>query len=58
MAIALGVDLFDSAAYAIFARDDRLLTPEGTVKLGDIQEWPFSSHSLFGTTPQRDQGDG
>ena len=52
MAIALGVDLFDSAAYAIFARDDRLLTPEGTVKLGDIQEWPFNSHALFGTTPQ------
>jgi len=52
MAIALGVDLFDSAAYAIFARDDRLLTPEGTVKLGDMQEWPFNSHALFGTTPQ------
>tara|TARA_E500000081_G_scaffold155176_1_gene194845 strand:- start:4885 stop:6366 length:1482 start_codon:yes stop_codon:yes gene_type:complete len=52
MAIALGVDLFDSAAYAIFARDDRLLTPDGTVKLGDIQEWPFNSHALFGTTPQ------
>ena len=27
MSIALGVDIFDSAAYAIFARDDRLLTP-------------------------------
>jgi len=52
MAIALGVDMFDSAAYAIFARDDRLLTPGGTVKLGDIQEWPFHSHALFGTTPQ------
>jgi 7-cyano-7-deazaguanine tRNA-ribosyltransferase len=52
MAIALGVDMFDSAAYAIFARDDRLLTPEGTVKLGGIQEWPFHSHALFGTTPQ------
>jgi 7-cyano-7-deazaguanine tRNA-ribosyltransferase len=52
MAIALGVDMFDSAAYAIFARDNRLLTPEGTVKLGDIQEWPFHSHALFGITPQ------
>ena len=52
MAIALGVDLFDSAAYAIFARDERLLTPEGTVKLGEIQEWPFTSHALFGRTPQ------
>jgi len=52
MAIALGVDIFDSAAYAIFARDDRLLTPQGTVKIGDIHEWPFHSHALFGTTPQ------
>ena len=51
MAIALGVDMFDSAAYAIFARDNRLLTPEGTVKLGELQEWPFHSHALFGTTP-------
>ena len=53
MAIALGTDLFDSAAYAIFARDDRILTPEGTVKLGSIQEWPFLSKSLFGTTPDQ-----
>ncbi|MCH1591948.1 MAG: tRNA guanosine(15) transglycosylase TgtA, partial [Candidatus Thalassarchaeaceae archaeon] len=52
MAIALGVDMFDSAAYAIFARDNRLLTPEGTVKLGELREWPFHSHALFGTTPQ------
>ena len=56
MATALGVDLFDSAAYAIFARDDRLLTPEGTVKMGDIQEWPFHSNALFGTTPQEVRG--
>ena len=52
MAIALGVDMFDSAAYAIFARDDRILTPEGTVKLSEILEWPFNSHALFGLTPQ------
>ena len=32
MAIALGIDLFDSAAYALFARDDRLLCPWGTEK--------------------------
>ena len=51
MAIALGVDLFDSAAYAIFARDDRLLTPDGTVKLDNLNEWPFLSNALFGTTP-------
>ena len=28
MLIALGADLFDSAAYALFARDDRLLSPQ------------------------------
>lgn len=53
MAIALGTDIFDSAAYAIFARDNRILTPEGTVKLDSIQEWPFTSKSLFGTTPDQ-----
>ena len=53
MAIALGADFFDSAAYAIFARDDRILTPEGTVKLDSIKEWPFTSKSLFGTTPDQ-----
>ncbi|MCH2428722.1 MAG: tRNA guanosine(15) transglycosylase TgtA [Candidatus Thalassarchaeum sp.] len=53
MAIALGADLFDSAAYAIFARDDRILTPEGTVKLESLQEWTFTSKSLFGYTPDQ-----
>ena len=52
MSIALGVDIFDSAAYAIFARDDRLLTPEGTVKLDDLEEWPFQSHALYTETPK------
>jgi len=51
MAIALGTDLFDSAAYALFARDDRLLTPTGTVKLGELTEWPTHSTALFPHTP-------
>lgn len=53
MAIALGADLFDSAAYALFARDDRLLTPNGTVKLANLKEWTFPSSTLFGTTPNQ-----
>ena len=52
MAIALGADLFDSAAYALFARDDRLLSPEGTIKLEGLNEWPVSSAALFGRTPE------
>lgn len=49
--VALGIDLFDSAAYALFAKDDRLLTPVGTVKLQSLEEWPHSSPALMGTTP-------
>jgi 7-cyano-7-deazaguanine tRNA-ribosyltransferase len=52
MCIALGADLFDSAAYALFARDNRLLTPDGTVKLGDLTEWPHTSSVLFPYTPK------
>jgi len=53
MAIALGADLFDSAAYAIFARDDRILSPHGTFKLEGLSEWPIHSMSLFGHTPEQ-----
>jgi len=49
--VALGADLFDSAAYALFARDDRLLMPWGTVKLGDLTEFPISTAALSGKTP-------
>ena len=41
MSIALGADLFDSAAYALFARDGRILTPWGTEKLEGLIEWPI-----------------
>ncbi|MDE0708667.1 MAG: tRNA guanosine(15) transglycosylase TgtA, partial [Candidatus Poseidoniales archaeon] len=49
--VALGADLFDSAAYALFARDDRMLMPWGTVKLGDLDEFPISTAALSGQTP-------
>ena len=51
MCIALGADLFDSAAYALFARDGRLLTPDGTVRIDDLEEWPLTSHTLHDITP-------
>src|SRR2546421_4862662 len=37
--VALGCDLFDSAAYALYARAGRYLTPEGTLLLGDMVEF-------------------
>ncbi len=42
VAVALGCDLFDSAAYAIYAKDDRYLTPYGTKKLEDLHYLPCS----------------
>ncbi|MFB6256337.1 MAG: tRNA guanosine(15) transglycosylase TgtA [Haloplanus sp.] len=40
LAVAMGCDLFDSAAYAIYARDGRYLTVRGTEHLADIDYFP------------------
>jgi 7-cyano-7-deazaguanine tRNA-ribosyltransferase len=36
--VAMGCDMFDSAAYALFARHDRILSSEGTFKLDQIKD--------------------
>ncbi|MEM2429267.1 MAG: tRNA guanosine(15) transglycosylase TgtA [Nitrososphaerales archaeon] len=36
LAVALGCDLFDSASYILYARDDRYITSKGTVRLEDL----------------------
>ena len=51
MLIAMGADLFDSAAYVLFARDGRLLTPWGTEKIADIEEWPILMPSITHFSP-------
>lgn len=43
LAVLLGVDFFDSAAYIKYARDDRLLFPDGTRHLKEIKYPPFFS---------------
>jgi 7-cyano-7-deazaguanine tRNA-ribosyltransferase len=40
LAAAAGCDLFDSAAYALYARDDRYLTVRGTEHLEDLEYLP------------------
>ena len=52
MSIALGADLFDSAAYALFARDGRILTPWGTEKLEELHEWPLMMPCISTVTPE------
>ncbi|AIY91049.1 tRNA guanosine(15) transglycosylase TgtA [Geoglobus acetivorans] len=49
---AMGIDLFDSAAYALFAKDDRYLTPYGTLKLEEIQYFPCSCPVCLNHTPE------
>ncbi|MCX8169329.1 MAG: tRNA guanosine(15) transglycosylase TgtA [Candidatus Methanomethylicia archaeon] len=40
MLVALGCDTFDSASYALFAKDDRYLTSYGTIKLKNLKYLP------------------
>jgi 7-cyano-7-deazaguanine tRNA-ribosyltransferase len=40
LAVALGCDFFDSSAYAKYADDRRMILPEGTEKLEDLEELP------------------
>jgi len=42
LAAAMGCDLFDSAAYALYARDGRYLTVRGTEHLDDLAHFPCS----------------
>lgn len=52
LAVALGCDLFDSAAYALYAKDDRYLTPYGTKKLEELQYFPCSCPICLEYTPE------
>ncbi|OYT27246.1 MAG: tRNA-guanine transglycosylase [Thermoprotei archaeon ex4572_64] len=36
LSVALGVDLFDTASYALYARDDRLIMRDRTVRLNEL----------------------
>ncbi|MEM2123049.1 MAG: tRNA guanosine(15) transglycosylase TgtA [Candidatus Bathyarchaeia archaeon] len=49
--IACGVDTFDSAAYAIYAKDERYMTSEGSLKLSNIEYFPCSCRQCTKYTP-------
>ena len=51
LAAALGCDLFDSAAYALYARDDRYLTVRGTDHLDDLAYFPCACPACGEWTP-------
>ncbi|WP_435176140.1 tRNA guanosine(15) transglycosylase TgtA [Halorussus sp. AFM4] len=56
LAVAMGCDLFDSAAYALYARDDRYLTVRGTELLDDLDYFPCSCPVCTDYTPAELRG--
>lgn len=51
LAVAMGCDLFDSAAYILYANDDRLMMPDGTYKLQNLSYLPCSCDVCNKYTP-------
>ncbi len=53
LAIALGCDLFDSAAYVLYARKGRYMTNYGTVRLNELRYFPCSCPTCTKNEPKR-----
>lgn len=51
LAVASGCDLFDSAAYILYARRNRYLTQAGTLKLGQMRYFPCKCNNCANTSP-------
>ena len=52
LAIALGCDLFDSAAYALYARENRYMTENGTWRLSELDYFPCQCPRCTGNKPK------
>jgi 7-cyano-7-deazaguanine tRNA-ribosyltransferase len=53
LAVALGCDLFDSAAYALYARENRYMTENGTWRLSELTYFPCQCSRCTNGTPQK-----
>lgn len=52
LAVALGCDMFDSAAYAIYAKENRYMTEAGTARLEELEYFPCSCPKCVSKTPK------
>ncbi|MHA1377819.1 MAG: tRNA guanosine(15) transglycosylase TgtA [Candidatus Helarchaeota archaeon] len=53
LAVALGADLFDSSSYALFAKNDRYITVNGTICLDNLTlEFPCSCPICLNYSPE------
>jgi 7-cyano-7-deazaguanine tRNA-ribosyltransferase len=57
LAVAMGCDVFDSAAYALFAREGRYLTTSGSARLEEMSELACPCKTCSGRSPEDLQGD-
>jgi 7-cyano-7-deazaguanine tRNA-ribosyltransferase len=55
LAVALGCDLFDSAAYALYARENRYMTENGTSRLNELEYFPCACPKCTKATPKQVQ---
>ncbi len=53
LAVALGCDLFDSAAYTLYARDNRYMTETGTSRLNELEYFPCACPKCSRKTPKQ-----
>jgi len=51
LAVALGCDFFDSAAYALYAKENRYMTETGTLRLNELEYFPCTCPKCAKTTP-------
>jgi 7-cyano-7-deazaguanine tRNA-ribosyltransferase len=52
LAVSLGCDLFDSAAYALYAREGRYMTENGTWRLDELDYFPCTCPRCASETPR------
>jgi 7-cyano-7-deazaguanine tRNA-ribosyltransferase len=52
LAVALGCDFFDSAAYTLFAKENRYMTETGTARLSELEYFPCACPRCTRTTPK------
>jgi 7-cyano-7-deazaguanine tRNA-ribosyltransferase len=52
LAVALGCDLFDSAAYALYARENRYMTENGTWRVNELDYFPCCCPRCSSETPR------
>jgi 7-cyano-7-deazaguanine tRNA-ribosyltransferase len=53
LAVALGCDLFDSAAYSIYAKENRYMTETGTSRLEELEYLPCTCPKCTRATPKQ-----